>query len=112
MVIICASAVTAKFVQFPSQQRIGPSVILDRIEDGDSIGSQSNCTTKEMGLGRQRVLRDDRFERNSPSIVAKVGLRQRHLLLPSGNSYHHSMIRHRIRLDIEKSTVLTIFQHV
>ena len=45
------------------------------------------------------------MQRNSISIVAEIHLRQRHLLLPSGNADHHRMLWHAIGFNEEEILV-------
>ena len=58
---------------------------------------------EEVLLGRHRLLRGDRMERNPPGVVAGVLLGQRHLLLPGGDADHHRVVGDAVRLDVEES---------
>ena len=61
-----------------------------------------------MRLGRHGILGNHRFERNSPSVIAEVGLWNRDLLLPSSDTHHHPVVWHRIRFYIKEIFVLSI----
>ena len=98
VVVVGTAAVSAEFVEFAGQERVGATVVLDRIEDGHAIDRHRDRPTEEMVFGRQRLRGRHRKTRNPPGIVAHIRLRQRHLLLPRGDAHHHAMIGHAVAL--------------
>ena len=107
MVVVRSTTVATEFIQFTCKQSICPAIVFDRIKDRDTIGRQGDGTTKKMRFGRQRILCHYGLQWNSPCIVIKVRLRHRDLLLPSCNTHHHPMVRHRIGFDIKVLRILS-----
>ena len=101
MVIIGPTTVAAESVQFACQKSIGAAVILNGVKDGYSIGRQGNGTPEEIVLGRHWRFCRYRLERDTPDVVASVGLSYRNLLLPRSDAYHHLMIGDAVGFHIE-----------
>ena len=48
VIVVRATAVATELIQFTSQQRVSPAIILDGIEDRHAIDSNRDGTTKEI----------------------------------------------------------------
>ena len=107
VIVVGSSAVPTPLVQLSCEKRIGAPVVLDRIEDRYSIDRQSDRATKKVILGRHRLFRRLRMQRNTPRVASCVSLRQGDLLLPSRDADHHGMIGNPIGFHIEEVVVPT-----
>ena len=104
MVVISPTTMPAKLVEL--SDRIGvDATILERVEDRYAVGREGDRPGKEGGLGRDRRRGYNRVERNAPRVLAEVGLRYRHLLLPGLDADHQLVLGQPVRLDIEVLTI-------
>ena len=104
VVIVCTTAVPTPLVQFPNLIRDVTAIVL-WIENGNAVHGQRDRTTQEAALDHRGLGGGNRLQRDAPSIVLEVVLRQRDLLLPCRDPNHHWMIRDAIGTHIEKVTV-------
>ena len=90
VVIISAAAMPAPLIELADLLGDLTTIVL-RIEDWDAINAKRDGSTKEAVLDRGWFLRHHRMQGNAPRVVPKVGMRQRHLLLPRRDADHHIM---------------------
>ena len=104
MIVVGSTTVPAELVEFTHE--IGVlTAIVERIEDWDAVGRDGDRSTQKVPFCRLRFLRRNRMQRDLPRVLAEVFLRQRHLLLPSGDADHQPVIGNAVRFDIEEAVV-------
>ena len=81
MVVVALAAVATEVVELAKLLSVIATVV-QRVKDGDTVGGKCDGATHEMCLRGHRFLGGHGMEWNLPSLVARVGLRDRHLLLP------------------------------
>ena len=110
VVIIRTTAVTTPLVELADLIRNLAAIVL-RIEDRNAIHADGDRAAQEVVLHDLRRLCDDRLQRQPPRIVAKVWLRQRHLLLPGRDAHHHVMRGQAVRFDVKEVVVPLHIHH-
>ena len=105
MIIIRPSRVPAIVVQFAGEKGVGNAIVLDRIKNRHPVHGNGDGSAKKVRLGRNGPRRHLRLQRQPPRIIALIGLRQRHLLLPRRNAHHQRMRRHAVGLNVKELIV-------
>ena len=105
MIIIRPSRVPAIVVQFAGEIGVRNAVVFDGIKNRHPVHGNGDGSAKKMRLGRNGLRRHLRLQRQPPRIIALIGLRQRDLLLPGGDTHHQRMRRHAIGLNVKELIV-------
>ena len=102
VIVICATSMSPKFIQLPSQIRVGATILFDGIKNGHTVNRQTNSPPKQRLACIHWHICNRGFQWNLPCIIALIRLRQRHLLIPGCNPHHHAVIGKSVGLDIQK----------
>ncbi len=105
VVVVAPAAVTAVLVELAGEVGVLPAVV-QGVEDRHAVHRQGDGPAVERGLPRDRLLREPRMERDLPRVAARVGLGQRHLLLPRPDADHHRVVRQAVRPDVQPVVVV------
>ena len=104
MIIIGAAAMPAPLVQFADLIGDFAAIVL-RVENRNAVHADGDGSAQKVIFDNRRCFCRDRFQWQTPGVVAGVRLRQRHLLLPGGDAHHHVVVRDSVRLDVKKVLV-------
>ena len=100
MVVVAFAAVAAEAVELAEFLGVVAAVV-ERVEDWHAVRGQRDRAAQEVRLGRHRLLRWHRVERDPPGPLADVRLRERHLLLPRLDAGHQRVVRQTLGLDVQ-----------
>ena len=95
----------SEFIEFPCELGVGAAVLLDGVENRDAVDGDGDGALEEACLRGNRAGGGDWIQGNVPGVFTEEILGQRDLLVPRGDALHHSVIRHRIRADDDKTFV-------
>ena len=104
VIVIGAAAVATIFVKLASEQCILPPVV-ERIENRDAIDGQRNRPTQKPVFGGGRIGRRNWIQRNLPSVIPHILLRQRHLLLPGADADHQRVVWNAVGLHVQPAGI-------
>ena len=100
VVVVALAAVAAEVVELAELLGVVAAVV-QRVEDRDAVGRERDGAAHEVRLGGHRFLGRHGVERDLPGLVAGVGLRDRHLLLPGLDAGHERVVGQALGFDVE-----------
>lgn len=100
MVVVALAAVATEVVELAELLGVVAAVV-QRVEDRDAVGRERDGAAHEVRLGGHRFLGGHGVERNPPGLIARVGLRDRHLLLPGLDAGHERVVGQALGFDVE-----------
>ena len=106
VVVIGAAAVATILVKFANEKCILAPVV-ERIENRDAVDGQRNRPAQKSVFGGRRIGRRNGIQRNLPSVIPHILLRQRHLLLPGADADHQRVVRDAVGLDVQPAGIAT-----
>ena len=100
MVVIALAAVPAEVVELAELLGVVAAVV-QCVEDRDAVRGECDRAAHEVCLRGHRFLGRHGVERNLPSLVARIGLRDRHLLLPGLDAGHERVVGQALGFDVQ-----------